>query len=106
MIITENTLRQIIRNSLEDFYRGFKISDEEPTDYKGVLERCGYKDIKGYPQGNTIKIVAKRTIGVDGFHGDVEKDAAKALGRIYPRGARYLGSIKDAPYKKVFEITL
>lgn len=109
--ITESQLKNMVKDVLREFenplktlYRGFPIRDEEPTDYKGVFERCGYEIKFERDNGGKHIVYAVRMTGAfGGFNGDSPKEVPDALSRIGIR-ASFLGNVKSKPYLFAFEI--
>lgn len=111
MKLTEEQLKDIISETLKegffgDLYRGFHINDEEPTEYKGVLARCGY-EIKGEQPSKkgdgTLVCTTKKTGAFGAFNGDEPDEVVSALARLGIK-AQYLGSPKAKQYLFVFKI--
>jgi len=109
--MTESQLRENIfngiKNAIGDFNRGFKLNDEEPTDYKGVLSRCGYKVVSEKPMqgGKVVYTTQMSGPAAFGFAGDQPEEVVEALNRLYNKNiAQYLGRVKDKPYICGFKI--
>ena len=110
MKLTEQQLRKIIKETIEESlgsaYRGFSIDKNEPTDYKGVFARCGYKIIGEYPSkkgDGTLVAATQKTGAFGGFHGDEAGDVVSALQRLGIR-SKFLGHPKGKEYIFAFKI--
>ena len=111
MKLTEKRLKDIISETLKenffgDLYRGFHIDDEEPTDYKGVFARCGYKIEEEVPskKGDGILLATTKKTGMHGaFNGDEPDEVVSALSYLGIR-AKFLGNPRGKTYIFVFKI--
>ena len=109
MRLTEEQLRNIISETIKEslfnnLYRGFSISKDEPTDYKGVFARCGYDIKKESPKDGSLIVYATQKAGAfGGFHGDEPNDVVSALKRL-GISAKFLGSPKNAQYIFAFRL--
>lgn len=111
MKLTEQQLRNIISETIKenifgDFYRGFPISKEEPTDYKGVFARCGYEIKEEVPSkkgDGTLLAAVKKTGAFGAFNGDTPEDVVSALSTLGIK-AKFLGNPKGKEYVFGFKI--
>ena len=109
--LTESQLKGIVKQVLREFEnpfktleRGFSINDEEPTDYKGVFARCGYKiRTERDNAGKHIVYASQMRGGGNAFNGDEPNEVVEALSRLGLR-ATFLGNVKTMPYLFAFQI--
>ena len=107
IILTENQFKNFIARTYnnvtrgaDDYLRGFKINDEEPTDYKGVFARCGYEIAKEATSSDGITVVLAKQMTGPGleFNGDQPNEVVDALERALGKGAKFCGQLKKAPW--------